>query len=61
VDDGRKGRARPVSRPHLRGGGPNRRAIRGVSMTPKDFRKAAPFLGALLLAAVVFTIVRSLL
>jgi hypothetical protein len=30
-------------------------------MTPKDFRKAAPFLGALLLAAVVFTIVRSLL
>jgi hypothetical protein len=30
-------------------------------MNPKDFRKAAPFLGALLLAAVVFVVVRSLL
>jgi hypothetical protein len=30
-------------------------------MNPKDFRKAAPFLGALLLAAVIFVVVRSLL
>jgi hypothetical protein len=30
-------------------------------MNPKDFRKAAPFLGALVLAAVVFVVVRSLL
>jgi hypothetical protein len=30
-------------------------------MTPKDFRKAARFLRALLLAAVVFVVVRSLL
>jgi hypothetical protein len=30
-------------------------------MNPKDFRKAAPFLGALVLAAVVFIVVRSLL
>jgi hypothetical protein len=30
-------------------------------MNPRDFRKAAPYLGALLLAAVVFAIVRSLL
>jgi hypothetical protein len=30
-------------------------------MNPKDFRKAAPFLGALLLAAIVFVVVRSLL
>jgi hypothetical protein len=30
-------------------------------MNPRDFRKAAPFLGALVLAAVVFIVVRSLL
>jgi hypothetical protein len=30
-------------------------------MNPRDFRKAAPFLGALVLAAVVFVVVRSLL
>jgi len=30
-------------------------------MNPRDFRKAVPYLGALLLAAVVFTVVRSLL
>jgi hypothetical protein len=30
-------------------------------MNPKDFRKAAPFLGAIVLAAVVFVVVRSLL
>ena len=30
-------------------------------MNPRDFKKVAPFLGALLLAAVVFTAVRSLL
>ena len=61
MDDGRKGRARLVPRPHVRGGGTNRRGIRGADMNPKDFRKAAPFLGALLLAAVVFIVVRSLL
>ena len=61
MDEGRKGRARPVPRPHVRGGGPNRRATRAANMNPKDFRKAAPFLGALLLAAVVFVVVRSLL
>jgi hypothetical protein len=33
----------------------------GVNMNPRDFKKAAPFLGALLLAAVVFIVVRSLL
>ena len=33
----------------------------GVNMNPRDFKKVAPFLGALLLAAVVFTAVRSLL
>jgi hypothetical protein len=27
-------------------------------MNPRDFRKAAPYLGALLLAAVVFVVVR---
>jgi hypothetical protein len=30
-------------------------------MNPRDFKKAAPFLGAILLAAVVFIVVRSLL
>jgi hypothetical protein len=30
-------------------------------MNPRDFRKAAPYLGALLLSAIVFTVVRSLL
>jgi hypothetical protein len=30
-------------------------------MNPRDFRKAAPYLGTLLLAAVAFTVVRSLL
>ncbi len=30
-------------------------------MNPKDFKKAAPYLGAILFAAVVFTVVRSLL
>jgi hypothetical protein len=30
-------------------------------MNPRDFRKAAPYLRALLLAAVVFVVVRSLL
>jgi hypothetical protein len=28
-------------------------------MNPRDFKKAAPYLGAILLAAVVFTVVRS--
>jgi hypothetical protein len=49
-----------VPRLHL-GGGPNCRAIRAATMNPRDFRKAAPFLGALVLAAVVFVVVRSLL
>ncbi len=61
MDERRKGRARPVPRPYLRGGDPNCRAIRAANMNPKDFRKAAPFLGALVLAAVVFVVVRSLL
>jgi hypothetical protein len=30
-------------------------------MNPRDFRKAAPYLGALLLTAIVFTVVRYLL
>ena len=30
-------------------------------MNPRDFRKAAPYLGVLLLVAVVFFVVRSLL
>jgi hypothetical protein len=30
-------------------------------MNPRDFKKAAPYLGAILLAAVGFTVVRSLL
>jgi hypothetical protein len=33
----------------------------GVEMNPRDFRKVAPYLGALLLAAMVFNVVRSLL
>jgi hypothetical protein len=33
----------------------------GVNMNLRDFRKAAPYLGVLLLAAVVFIVVRSLL
>ena len=32
-----------------------------VNVNPRDFRKAAPYLGAVLLAAIVFLIVRSLL
>jgi hypothetical protein len=32
-----------------------------VKMNPKDLRKAAPILGALLLAAIIFIVVRSLL
>ena len=31
-----------------------------VKMKPKDFKKAAPYLGVLLLAAIVFILVRSL-
>ena len=61
VDEGEKGRACPEPRPLLRSGNPNRRAVRPTNMNPRDFRKAAPYLGALLLAAVVFTVVRSLL
>jgi hypothetical protein len=30
-------------------------------MNPRDLRKAAPILGALLLAAIIFIVVRSLL
>jgi hypothetical protein len=30
-------------------------------MNPRDFRKAAPYLGALLFAAIVFIVVRYLL
>jgi hypothetical protein len=30
-------------------------------MNPRDFRKAAPYLGGLLLAAIVFIVVRYLL
>jgi hypothetical protein len=30
-------------------------------MNPRDFRKVAPYLGALLLAAIVFNVVRYLL
>jgi hypothetical protein len=33
----------------------------GVNITPRDFKKVAPFLGVLLLAAIVFIVVRSLL
>jgi hypothetical protein len=50
-----------VPRLHLRGGGPHRLAVHPANMNPRDFRKAAPYLGALVLAAIVFTIVRSLL
>ena len=32
-----------------------------VNVNPRDFRKAAPYLGALLLTAIVFLMVRSLL
>jgi hypothetical protein len=32
-----------------------------VKMNPRDLKKAAPFLGALLLVAIVFYVVRSLL
>jgi hypothetical protein len=31
------------------------------TINPREFKKAAPFLGALLLAAAVFIVVRSLL
>jgi hypothetical protein len=34
---------------------------RGVHINPRDFKKAAPYLGVLLLAAIVFIVVRSLL
>ena len=61
VDEGRKGRTRPGDRHHRRGGNPSHRAVRLTNMNPRDFRKAAPYLGALLLAAVVFAVVRSLL
>jgi hypothetical protein len=30
-------------------------------VNPRDFRKAAPYLGVILLAAIVFIVVRSLL
>ena len=33
----------------------------GVNMNPRDFKKVAPYLGVLLLAAVIFIVVRSLL
>jgi hypothetical protein len=33
----------------------------GVKVNPRDFRKAAPYLGVILLAAIVFIVVRSLL
>jgi hypothetical protein len=33
----------------------------GVNMNPRDFKQAALFVGAILLAAVVFIVVRSLL
>jgi hypothetical protein len=61
VDAGRKGRARPEPRLHLRGGSSRRRDVRPVNMNPRDLKKAVPYLGAILLAAVVFTVVRSLL
>ena len=61
MDEEKKGRARPEPSPHLGSGNPSRRAVRPTIMNPRDFRKAAPYLGALLLAAVVFTVVRSLL
>jgi hypothetical protein len=32
-----------------------------VKMKPRDFKKAAPYLGAILLVAIVFYVVRSLL
>jgi hypothetical protein len=32
----------------------------GVNMNPRDLKKAAPYLGALLLVAIVFYVVRSL-
>ena len=61
MDEGEKGRARPEPRPPLRSGNPSRRAVRPINMNPRDFSKAAPYLGVLLLAAIVFTVVRSLL
>ena len=61
VDEGRKGRTRPGHRTRRRDGNPSHRAVRLTDMNPRDFRKAAPYLGALLLAAVVFIVVRSLL
>jgi hypothetical protein len=45
---------------HLRRDSPHHHDVPAY-MTPRDFKKAAPYLGALLLAAVVFMVVRSLL
>ncbi len=61
VDDRRKGRARPELRLYLCGGSSRRRAVRPATMNPRYLKKAAPYLGAILLAAVVFTVVLSLL
>jgi hypothetical protein len=57
VDEGKKGRAPPEPHPPIRIGNPSRRAVRPTNMNPRDFEKAAPYLGALLLAAVAFTVV----
>jgi hypothetical protein len=53
MDEGKTGRARPEPRPPLRIGNPSRRAIRPTNMNPRAF--------SLLLAAVVFIVVRSVL
>ena len=61
MDEGEKGRARLEPYPPLRIGNPSSRAVRPTNMNPRDFRKAAPYLGVLLLAAIVFIVVRFLL
>jgi hypothetical protein len=61
MDAGRKDRARLDPRLNLRGGTSRHRDVLATNMNPRDFKKAAPYLGAILLAAVVFTVVRSLL
>jgi len=61
VEERREGRAGPDPRLHLCRGSSRHRTVRPTSMNPRDFKKAAPYLGAILLAAVVFTVVRSLL
>jgi hypothetical protein len=61
MDVGGKGYSRLKPRLPLRGYGPSHSNVRPANMNPRDFRKAAPYLGVLLFGAIVFAIVRSLL